>query len=171
MLVAREVEDRARDDDIHRAVLQRNCLHGLDAETIGLEPRRDAHRELPHAGNHLRTLIHAPHLEPGAHEKHEVTSRATTCVENLHALRDAAAQELIEQVDVDVAELLAQVCRRLRHAGAAICASSASHSASPAASPIALRMSRLSRSNPTAIVSSPVARAAAASNARHSASP
>ena len=40
---------------------------------------------------------------------HEIASRSAAHVEHPHARRDAAAQQLVEQVDVDVAELFAQI--------------------------------------------------------------
>src|SRR5213078_4576708 len=43
-----------------------------------------------------------------AEEVDEVAAAAAAGVEDAHAGRDAAAQELIEQVDVDAAELLGQ---------------------------------------------------------------
>jgi hypothetical protein len=67
----------------------------------------------------LRTLIHAPHVEARAHEEDEVPPRAAAGVEHFHAADDTAAKQLIEQVDVDVAKLFAQACRRLHHAGVA----------------------------------------------------
>ena len=42
------------------------------------------------------------------HQVHEVAALAAAGVEDAHFPGDAAAEELIEQVDVDVAELLAE---------------------------------------------------------------
>src|SRR6185436_4307633 len=74
-------------------------------------------------------------------------------IEDLHPLDDPAAMELVEQVDVDVAELPPQVVARLRHAGTGRCASrarSALHPAMPGRSPISTRRRRASPRRPIA---------------------
>jgi hypothetical protein len=49
-------------------------------------------------------------------EIHQIAATAATGVEHRHSLGDASAVELIEEVDVDVAELAAKILARLGHA-------------------------------------------------------
>ena len=48
-------------------------------------------------------------VEAFAQEVHEIATAAAAGIEHAHARPDAAAQQLIEQVDVDVAELGLQI--------------------------------------------------------------
>src|SRR5262249_17426803 len=90
------------------------------------------------------TFVDAPDIEARAHEEDEVAPGAAPGVEHLHATGDPAAEQLIEQVDVDIAELFAQARRWLHHARAKIWERSASHSASPVLS-VASSMARSTR--------------------------
>src|SRR5436190_5542963 len=141
--VAREVEHGARDYNVHRVGIVGHRLHALDAKSSRSYFRRQFDCEMLYDGDRLLALVNPPHIEAGAHEKNEIPSRAATGIEHFHSRNDPPAQQLIEQVDVDVSELFAQAVGRFAHAGAAILASSASHSATPARSPMACRMPRL----------------------------
>src|SRR5205085_8260765 len=91
----------------------------LDTKALRWEARRDVSRELPHSGDGLRVLVDAPHVEARVHEKDEIPPIPAARIENLHPFGDSTAEQLIEQVNVDVAELLAQALCGLRHVVAA----------------------------------------------------
>ena len=53
----------------------------------------------------LRVLVHGVDVEAFAQEVHEIATAAAAGIEQAHARPDATAEQLIEQVDVDVPEL------------------------------------------------------------------
>src|SRR5689334_4897453 len=102
------MQHRAADHDVERLVLERHPFHGLDAKAVdgkrwcqcrGLRARR---------GEGALVSIVAPDVEPAPVEIHEIPPSAAPGVEDLHALGDSSAMELIEQINVDVAELAAK---------------------------------------------------------------
>ena len=63
----------------------------------------------------MRVLVHGVDVEALAQQVDEIASAATAGVEHAHARADPAAQQLVEQVDVDVAELRLEI--HIRNAG------------------------------------------------------
>ena len=101
IVVSREVQDGVDDDDVGEEIRERVCFDGFDAEVVSRQVRREA----AHGVDRLRIEIGAEDLVPFAEQVHDVPAGAAAGVEDRHPLRDIAAQELIEEVDVDVAKL------------------------------------------------------------------
>src|SRR5438309_9066654 len=76
-------------------------FHGIDAEVVS----RKVRRETAHGVDRLAVGIDAEDFVPFAKQVHDVPAGAAAGVEDRHPLRDIAAQELIEDVDVDGAKL------------------------------------------------------------------
>ena len=104
-VIACEVQDGAAEHDVGEPIGERHLLDGLDTE-VGLGKRR---REPPGDGTHRRERagigVDAEDLEAVPEEVDEVAAAAAAGVEDAHARRDASAEQLIEDVDVDLAEL------------------------------------------------------------------
>ena len=66
-------------------------------------------RELPDGLNRGRILIHSKHFVTGSQEVDEIATRSTPDVEHTHPWHDASAEQLIEEVDIDLTELLMKV--------------------------------------------------------------
>ena len=79
-------------------------LDRLRAEVRLGEPRREAAHERAYAPDCSGIGIHGAQVIALLQEEDEVASAAATRVEDSHPWRDAAAQDLVEQVDVDLAE-------------------------------------------------------------------
>jgi hypothetical protein len=114
-VVAREVQHRARDHDVQRRVRVRQRVDRLDAEPVRRDVGRDRRRQRARVRDRLGALVDAPHLEGAAQEGDEVAAPAAPGVEHAHPLHDPAAQQLVEQVDVEVPELRAQSIRESCH--------------------------------------------------------
>ena len=104
--VAREVQHRAADDDVHRCAFERHRIHRLYGESLREEVGREHRRLTSNCGDGIRILVDAVDIHSGAEHEHQIASTAAARVEHTHSVADAPAQQLIEQVDVDVAELL-----------------------------------------------------------------
>ena len=143
-------------DELHVAIAPmllgsgEHLLYGLDLTALGYECHASADRRRNPCRADTRSVTRAVTDGRGSFVVGHVWDwRCLTCVAYHWRLwpppnvRTPATDALIEQVDVDVSELFAQAVGRFAHAGAAILASSASHSATPARSPMASRMPRL----------------------------
>ena len=53
--------------------------------------------------------IDAANLEAILEEVHEIAATAATSIENAHSRRQPATQQLVEDVDIDMAELTHQI--------------------------------------------------------------
>src|SRR6185503_10546627 len=62
-------------------------------------------------GDGVGALVHAPDVEPVPHQVEEVASVAAAGIKDAHAVLDPAPVQLIEHVDVDVAELGLEAAR------------------------------------------------------------
>ncbi len=86
-------------------------VHGLDRlrAKVRLGGRwREARGKAAHGVDRARIGVHGGHVVAFAQEIDEVAAGAAAGVEHAHARRDAAAQQLIEEIDVDVAELIVE---------------------------------------------------------------
>jgi hypothetical protein len=70
--------------------------------------------EPPHGVDGRRVSVATENLVAGAQRVHQIPALAAAGVEQPHAWADAAAQELIEEIDVDLAELVVKVNRHVR---------------------------------------------------------
>ena len=98
------------DDDVRRSAgVKLIRLDRFDAEVIGRERRIELGGECTDALHRGRILVGGGDVVAASEEVDEVATAAAAGIDDVHAGCDAPAQELVEQVDVDVAELHAQV--------------------------------------------------------------
>ena len=114
-LVAREMHDGAADDYVERRVGKRHAFDWLRSEIAGRQRGSEPRCELSNRADRRVVCIGAGHVEASAHEVHEVASAAAARVEDRHPVANASPMDLIEQVDVDIAELAAKVVGGLCH--------------------------------------------------------
>jgi hypothetical protein len=100
--VAGEVQDGTANDGVHRIRLPgQRFEHALaDVSSLACHPRN--------RGNGRRVPIDGTYLETVLNEKRQVAPCAAPGVQNTAAAIEAAAQQLIEQIDVDITESLPQ---------------------------------------------------------------
>jgi len=104
-VVAGEVEDSAAKDDIEGGVGVGDGLDGFEAEIFCREIGGDG-AGLFDGG---RIFVRSEDFVAFVEEIDEVASGAAAGVEDPHAGCDVAAKELIEEVDVNLAELLLEI--------------------------------------------------------------
>jgi hypothetical protein len=100
------VEDGAADDEVEGVVGVGDGLDGFDAEVFGGKVRGEGGGESAGLRDGFGTLIGGEDLVAFAEEIDEIAAGAAAGVEDSHAGHDVAAKELVEEVDVDRAELL-----------------------------------------------------------------
>jgi hypothetical protein len=105
-VVAGEVEDGAADDEVEGVVGVGDGLDGFDAKVFRGKMGGEGGDESPGLRDGFGILVGAEDLIAFAEEVDEIAAGTAARVENSHALHDVAAQELIEEIDVDRAELL-----------------------------------------------------------------
>ena len=108
------MEHGVADDDVEPGVGERHALDGVEPDLFQREAWRQRRSHLAHVDDRLRVLVDGVDVEALAQEVHEVASAAAAGVEHAHAWTDAAAEQLIEQVDVDVTELRLQIHQTAR---------------------------------------------------------
>jgi hypothetical protein len=106
MLVAGEVKDGVAENHIGEGVGKGHLLDGSDLEILRGQTSLERCGELADMVDGLSVLVDGEDFAAFAKQMDEVAAVATSGVENDHARNDVAAQDLIEDVDVDLAELI-----------------------------------------------------------------
>ena len=106
LIVFREVQDSAAQHGIGERVRESHALDGLVPEVRLGQTWCELPRYGPDRRDRSRIFIHAKDVEAVLEEVDEVSAAAAPCVDYAHARGDAPTQELIEEVDIDLAELV-----------------------------------------------------------------
>ena len=109
MIVARKVEDGTADDYVSEVVAERHGFNWFSAEVGGREVGGEGSCDLTYFDDCGWIGVYAEDLVAGAKKIDQIAAGATTCVKDAHAGSDAACQELIEEIDIDLAELGVEV--------------------------------------------------------------
>jgi hypothetical protein len=113
-VVSCEVEDGAAEDEVEGIVGVGDGLDRFNAKVFCGEMGREGSDERTGLRNRFRILIGAEDLVAFAEEIDEVAAGAASGVEDSHAGHDVAAKKLVEEVDVDLAELLLEGGHRFK---------------------------------------------------------
>ncbi len=105
-VVAGEVEDCAAEDDVEGRVGEGHALDGFDAEVFCGQGWGERCGESPGLLDGCRVLVDGEDVVAFAEKIDEVATGAAAGIEDSHAGGNVAAEELVEEVDVDGAELL-----------------------------------------------------------------
>jgi hypothetical protein len=106
IVISREVEYGAGDYDVGEGAREGRFFDGLRAKVAGWQSRRKRCGEAAYGLYGLQVRIDAKNLEAFPEEIDQVPAGATSGIEDAHAGQDTAAEELIEEVDIDLSELL-----------------------------------------------------------------
>jgi hypothetical protein len=113
-VVTGEVEDGAAENQIEGGVWIGDGFDGFDAEVFSGKLGREGGGEGASLCDRVGVLIGREDLIAFAEEIDEIAAGATACVEHAHARVDVVAEDLIEEVDIDGAELLLESEHRFR---------------------------------------------------------
>jgi hypothetical protein len=107
-LVASEVEHGVANDHLGGGVVEAHLFDGLEAKVLRWETRRQLCGKSPYRADRGRVLVHSHHVEPAPQQVHEVPTTSAPGIQYRHTRCDTATQQLVEEVDVDLAELLSE---------------------------------------------------------------
>jgi hypothetical protein len=108
------MKHRATQHDVRKGVWERHRFDGFDAEVGGREARRQGCREAPRAFDRLWICVRAEDVISFPEKVHEVAAGPAPRVQHSHAGRDAAFQQLVEQINIDRSKLLEKVSHAFR---------------------------------------------------------
>ncbi len=106
VVVAGEVEDCAAEDDVEGCIGEGHTLDGFDAKVFCGKGGGQRCGESPGLLDGFWILVDAGDVIAFAEKIDEVATGAAAGVEDSHAGGDVAAAKLVEEIDVDGAELL-----------------------------------------------------------------
>jgi hypothetical protein len=105
LIIAREVENGTAQDAIRAGVGESHAFDSFDAKVGGGK----GVRKVAHRRDGARVGVRPKHVVALIQEIDKITSEAAAGVENGHAGHDAAAKDLVKEVDVYLAEFGLQV--------------------------------------------------------------
>jgi hypothetical protein len=108
IVITREVKYSAADNHVGKMIREGHMFQGLSPKVVCGDSRRDGSGKSARGRDGLRVRIDAKNLVPRSEEVMHIATETAARIEDFHAGHDAAAQELIEQVDIDLAELLSK---------------------------------------------------------------
>jgi len=107
IVIAREVKYCTAENYVGEMVRKGHSFQGFHAEIVHGEGRRQGRGENARGRDGLRLCVHAKDFISRGEKVMKISTETAARIEDFHARRNAAAQELIEQVDIDLAELRA----------------------------------------------------------------
>ena len=111
-VAAAEVEDAVAVDEVEEGVGEGHGLEWFDAEVVGGECGRKGGGEGAGLLDGCGVLVDGEDVAAFAEKIDEVAAGAAAGVEDAHAGDDVAAEEMVEEIDVDEAELFLQTRHR-----------------------------------------------------------
>ncbi len=111
------MENRVANHDIGKLGWERHFLDEADSEILRRQPGIERSSELANVVNSRGIRVDCKHLTAFAKQVNEVPAISASGVENARALVDVSAEDLIEYVDIDLAELILNGQRRASNFG------------------------------------------------------
>lgn len=108
-LVPGEMEHSVAEHRVKARVWKREVRQIRRLEALRRQVRRQCGGEAADLLHRPRVLVHTEDLVPATQEPDQVPASSTARVQQAHARNQPPLQELVEQIDVDVPQLLAQI--------------------------------------------------------------
>ena len=113
LFVTREMENRVANHDVGKLAREGHCFDEADSEILRRQPGIERSSELANVVNSRGVRVDCKHLAAFPKQVNEIPAISATGVENARALVDVSAEDLIEYVDIDLAELVLYGQRRV----------------------------------------------------------
>lgn len=104
-----EVEYGVAYDYVGKSVWEGGLFKFFGAKAFGGERRREECGQMTHLFDGVWIGVRGEDLVAFLKEIDQISAGSAACIEDAHSRRDAAAEELIEEVDVNLAELMLKV--------------------------------------------------------------
>jgi hypothetical protein len=105
LFVASEMDNRIANHDIGKLAWERHFLDEAHSEIVRRQLGSERCCELTNVLNSRGIRVDCKHLAAFAKQVHQVSAISAPGVEHAHTLVDISAQDLIEYVNIDLAEL------------------------------------------------------------------
>jgi hypothetical protein len=112
LVVGREMQHGAADHRVREGIREGHALDRLGAKVGRRKLRGETRRQPLHGGNRIDIQVDRKHLVASSEQVDEVAPRTAARVEDPHRRRQASTQQLVEEVDVDLAKLRFKVSHR-----------------------------------------------------------
>ena len=109
LVIACEVEDGAADDYVGEIIRERHLFYEFNSKIVRGKSWRKLRGETTNLGDRSRVGVHAENLVSLSKQVDQVAPGSASGIEHAHSASNSATQELIEQIDVNLAELLLKV--------------------------------------------------------------
>jgi hypothetical protein len=109
LLISSEVKYRATDHNVGKGIWEGNSLNGSNLKVVCRESGSERSGELSYMLNAIAIQIECKDLATFTQEVYQVAPVPTASIKNAHSRRDVPAQNLIENIDVNVSKLLLNV--------------------------------------------------------------
>ncbi len=107
------MEYRIANHDIGKLAWEGHFLNEAHSEILRRQPGSERCCELTDVLNSRGIRVHCKHLAAFAKQVNEIPAISAPGVKHAHALVDVSAQDLIEDVNIDLAELFLYIQRRV----------------------------------------------------------
>jgi hypothetical protein len=111
LFVAREMENRITNHDVGEPGREGHRFNEANSEILRGQTGAERCRELAHVLNSLGVRVDCKHFATFTEQVNEVPAISATGVEHTHASIDISAEDLIEDVNIDLAELFLNIQR------------------------------------------------------------
>jgi hypothetical protein len=105
------MENRVTDDHICKLVREGYLFDAADLKILRRQPGAKRYRELANVVNSRGIRVHREDLAAVAKQVNEIPAISAPGVEYAHALVDISAEDLIEYINIDLAELFLNIQR------------------------------------------------------------
>src|ERR1035438_10148014 len=106
LVVAGEVEDGVAQHHVGEVIGKRYRFDPGETKVIRGKRWREVGGQLAHVLDGLRVGVHAKYFVSLPEKIDQVAAASESRIEDAHSRRDAAAQDLVEEINVDLPELL-----------------------------------------------------------------
>jgi len=106
IVVAGKVKHGAAQHYVREVVRKGHHFYGFYTKIVGRKRRRKRGRQAARVFHCLPIHVRPEYFVSVSQQVNQVTARAAPCLEDPPSRRDPAAQKLVEQVNIDLAELL-----------------------------------------------------------------
>src|SRR5437016_456265 len=109
IVVARKVKDSTADRKIGEGVWKRHPFYGFHAKVFCRQPRCERRGKAANTLDRLGIRVRCKNLIPFPKKIDEVAASSTPGINDPNPGSDSASQELVKEVDINLAELLLDV--------------------------------------------------------------
>ena len=106
LIIPRKMEHGRTDHYVRETVGKRHSFNGANLKILRRQSRRQRCRELANVFNTFSILVHGKDLTALAKQMNQIAPVTAAGVEHAHSGRNVPAQDLVEDININLSELL-----------------------------------------------------------------